>query len=78
MPLKIAQQGEKEEVEELARLESMRVLGGSGSCLTPGSVSSSGKEGKGSASTGLVSVTDLDGREVTSGLKGLVTRVIEL
>ena len=78
MPLKIAQQGEKEEGEELARLESMRVLGGSGSCLTPGSVSSSGKEGKGSASTGLVSVTDLDGREVTSGLKGLVTRVIEL
>ena len=41
-------------------------------------MSSSGKEEKGSASTGLVSVTDLDEREVTSGLKGLVTRVIEL
>ena len=78
-PLKFAQQGERVESEELARLEGARALGGSsGSCSTPGSVSSSGKEGKGSASTGLVSVTDLDGREVTSGLKGLVTRIIEL
>jgi hypothetical protein len=35
MPLKIAQQGEKEEGEELARLESMRVLGGQWQLLDP-------------------------------------------
>ena len=78
LPLKFAQEGEKEEQEEEERLEAMRAPGGSGSSLTPGSVSSSSKEGKVGSNTGLVSVTDLDGREVTSGLKGLVTRLAEL
>ena len=79
LPLKHAQAGERLDEEELDRVDGgMGALGGSGSCLTPGSVSSSGKEGKGSSNMGLVSATDMDGREVTSGLKGLVTRVIEL
>ena len=79
LPLKHAQAGERWEEEELVRLDGgIGAPGGSGSCLTPGSVSSGGKEGKGSSNMGLVSATDMDGREVTSGLKGLVTRLIEL
>ena len=79
LPLKHAQAGERMEEEELDRLGGgTGAPGGSGSCSTPGSVSSSGKDGKGSSSMGLVSATDMDGREVTSGLKGLVTRLIEL
>ena len=78
LPLKHAQVAERLEEEELDRVDvGIGALGGSGSCSTPGSVSSSGKKGKGSSNMGLVSATDMDGREVTSGIKGLVTRLIE-
>jgi hypothetical protein len=55
LPLKHAQAGERlEEEEELDRVDGgIGALGGSGSCLTPGSVSSSGKEGKGSSNYGV-------------------------
>ena len=79
LPLKHAQAGERMEEEELDRLSGgTGAPGGSGSCSTPGSVSSSGKDGKKSSSMGLFSVTVMDGDEVTSGLKGLATRLMEL
>ena len=88
-PLRAARLGESEELEVVVNVPAEHGGGDSIGMLTPGAVGgghmlpgcgSTSKEGKNEpkSSSGEVRVIDLDGREVWSGLKGLVTRIGQL